>query len=177
MALAAIALGVGATTHVSTGYGLAAVWIAVLGIGIGIGMALALNAALEALSEERAGAGSGLMQAVRQVGGTLGVAVLGTVLGSSYRSRLHTGHLPAPLSEAVHESVNAGVEVAHQLDDKSLEAVVRAAFVHGLDLTLAVCGAVVFVGAIAAALYMPGRAAAVTDREAVQEGATREHTD
>lgn len=176
LALAAVALGLAATTHVSTGYAFAAAWMGAFGLGIGLGIAPALNAALGALSEERAGAGSALMQAVRQLGGTFGVAVLGTVLGSSYRSRVDTNHLPAALAEAAHESVSAGVEVARQLDDKNLEAVVRSAFVHGLDLTLAVCSAVVLAGAAIAAFFMPGRAAQLTDQGMTEGRSTRERT-
>jgi hypothetical protein len=91
-------------------------------------MPTAIYAALGVLSAERAGAGSGLMQAVRQVGGTLGVAVLGTVLDSGYHDRVQTGHLPAPLAQSVHASVAAGVAVARELHDDALGRVVRVAF-------------------------------------------------
>jgi MFS transporter, DHA2 family, multidrug resistance protein len=156
-ALAAAGLLAGATTGTGTGYGFAAGWIALLGLGVGIALPTAFNAALGALSAERAGAGSGLMQAMRQVGGTIGVAVLGTVLSSGYRGHAQTGHLPAALASAVHDSVAAGLAVARQLHDADLAQVVRAAFVHGMDLTLIVSGVIVAVGAVLAALFLPRR--------------------
>ena len=156
-ALAAAGLALGATTGTGTGYGFAAGWIALLGLGVGIALPAALNAALGALPAERAGAGSGLMQTMRQVGGTIGVAVLGTVLSSGYRDRARTGHLPAALADAVHDSVAAAMAVAGRLHDTGLAQVVRAAFVHGMDLTLIVSGAVVAVGAVLAALFLPRR--------------------
>lgn len=156
-ALAAAGLAAGATTGTGTGYGFAAGWIALLGLGVGIALPAALNAALGALPAERAGAGSGLMQAMRQVGGTIGVAVLGTVLSSGYRGRVRTGHLPAALAGATRDSVAAGIAVAGRLHDTGLAQIVRAAFVHGMDLTLIVSGAVVAVGAVFAALFLPRR--------------------
>ena len=53
-----------------------------------------MNAALSALSAERSGSGSALISALRQVGATVGVAVLGTVLNSVYRSHLIVTGLP-----------------------------------------------------------------------------------
>lgn len=153
--LAGGALAVAATTGVGTGYGFAAAWITVLGTGVGFALPTAINAALGALSAERSGAGSGLMQAIRQLGGTIGVAVLGTVLDSGYRGRVHTGHLPTALAQTVHDSVAAGVAVAGRLHDDALAHVVRVAFVHGMDLSLIVAGALVLAGAVLAALFLP----------------------
>jgi len=156
-ALAAAGLAAGATTGTGTGYGFAAGWIALLGLGGGLALPTAMNAALGALSAERAGAGSGLMQAMRQVGGAIGVAALGTVLSSGYRAGVQTGHLPAPLAGAARDSVAAGIAVARQLHDTGLAQVVRAAFVHGMDRTLIVSAVVVAVGAVLAALFLPRR--------------------
>ncbi len=153
--LAAAGLAGGASTGAGTGYGFAAGWITLLGLGVGIAMPTAISAALGALTAERAGAGSGLMQAVRQVGGTVGVAVLGTVLDSGYRADAHTGRLPGALAQAVRSSVAAGVAAARELHDDTLEHAVRAAFVHGMDLTLIVAGALVLSGAILAAVFLP----------------------
>ncbi len=153
--LTAASLGFAATTSVSTGYGFAAAWIAVLGLGIGLALPAAMTAALSALSVERAGAGSGLIQAVRQVGGTIGVAVLGTVLGSGYRSRVDVGHLSIGVANTVRESVSAGIEVGRQLHDEALIRSVQVAFVHGMNLTLLVSGALTFIGAALALRFLP----------------------
>src|SRR2546430_4334764 len=87
-ALMAAMLAVGATTTVSSGTGFAAAWFAAFGLGLGLAMPQTMNAALSALSAERSGSGSALISAMRQVGATIGVAVLGTVLSSVYRGHL-----------------------------------------------------------------------------------------
>jgi MFS transporter, DHA2 family, multidrug resistance protein len=155
--LSAAALGVAATTAVSTGYGFAAAWIAVLGLGVGLALPAAMSAALGTLKAERAGAGSGLMQAVRQLGGTIGVAVLGTVLSSGYRDSVPAGMLPPAALQSVRRSVSAGVAAARQLHDSILLRAVLTAFVHGMDLALAISCAVVLASAVLAALFLPRR--------------------
>lgn len=77
-------LAAGASTGLTTGYGFAAAWIAVVGVGLGFALPTAMDTALAELTHARAGAGSALIQACRQVGGTLGVALLGTILAARY---------------------------------------------------------------------------------------------
>lgn len=76
----AVGFVLGAFTDLSTGYGYTAVWFVVVGFGLGCSMPPAMNAALGVLDPERAGTGSGLLQAFRQVGGTVGVAVIAALL-------------------------------------------------------------------------------------------------
>jgi MFS transporter, DHA2 family, multidrug resistance protein len=160
--LAAAALGFAATTRVDTAYGFTAAWIAVLGLGIGLALPAAMSGALSALSAERAGAGSGLMQALRQVGGTIGVAILGTVLSSGYHNKLPGTGIPASLEQTVRDGVAAGVEVAHQLHDDQLANAVRGAFVHGMDSALVVSCVLVAAAAVLAFLFLPRRPEAAT---------------
>lgn len=115
LALMAGGLFAGATTGAASGYGLAAGWMGVVGAGVGFGLPAAMDAALGALSVERSGVGSGLIQAGRQVGSAIGVAVLGTVVNSSYRGGLDLVGLPAQAAATVRESVSAGVAVARRL--------------------------------------------------------------
>jgi DHA2 family multidrug resistance protein-like MFS transporter len=83
--LVAAGLLAGATTTIDSGYGFAAAWMATLGAGLGFALPAAMDAALGALAPERSGVGSAVLMAMRQVGGAIGVAVLGTVLSASYR--------------------------------------------------------------------------------------------
>src|SRR5215471_16306091 len=92
--LIATALAMGALTSVHSSTGYAATWFAVTGLGLGMAMPAAMNAALSALSAERSGSGSAVITAMRQVGATIGVAVLGTVITSVYRSGLNVAALP-----------------------------------------------------------------------------------
>jgi hypothetical protein len=156
--LMAAALGVGATTTISSGTGFAAAWFAVFGLGLGLAMPQAMNAALSALSAERSGSGSAAISALRQVGATIGVAVLGTVLDSVYRSHLAVTHLPAAAAATAKSSVVEGVGIAHRLGSAALLGSTRSAFVTGLDTMLWVCAGIALVSAILALTFLPRRA-------------------
>ena len=156
----AAALAVGASTTPGSSTVFTAAWIAATGLGLGFALPTALNAALGALSPERSGSGSALMTALRQVGGTIGVAVLGTVLASAYQSHLHLQGVPAVLTHAARSSVAAGVGVAGNLHSAAALHAVRSAYVDGLDIMLWACGGIALAAALLAALFLPGRAAA-----------------
>ena len=165
----AAAMGLGALTGLgsSTGYVLA--WVALAGLGLGLVMPTAMGVALGALSAERSGAGSALLTAMRQVGSTVGVAVLGTVISTSYSSGVATAAagLPEQAAAAVRSSVGAGVAVAHKLGSTALLDTVRTAFVHGMDIMLWTCGGIA-VGCAILALLVLGRPVAA---EAVRNNA------
>jgi hypothetical protein len=116
-----------------------------------------MNAALSALSAERSGSGSALISAMRQVGATIGVAVLGTVLSSGYRAHLAVTGLPAAAAAAARSSVVAGVAVAHALRSVALLDSARSAFVQGMDTMLWVCGGIALASAILALIFLPRR--------------------
>jgi MFS transporter, DHA2 family, multidrug resistance protein len=153
----AIALAFGATTGTGSGTGFAAAWLAAFGLGLGLAMPQTMNAALSALSAERSGSGSALISAMRQVGATIGVAVLGTVLASVYRAHLDVTGLPAAAAAAAKSGVVAGVGVAHALGSASLLHSVQTAFVHGVDTMLWVCGGIALASAILALIFLPRR--------------------
>jgi DHA2 family multidrug resistance protein-like MFS transporter len=153
----AVTLAFGATTKTASGTGFAAAWLATFGLGLGLAMPQTMNAALSALSAERSGSGSALISAMRQVGATIGVAVLGTVLASVYRSHLVVTGLPAAAA-AAKSSVVAGVAVAHALGSAALLDSARSAFVQGMDTMLWVCGGIALASAILALLFLPRRA-------------------
>jgi MFS transporter, DHA2 family, multidrug resistance protein len=156
--LMAVMLGVGASTTISSGTYFTAIWFAGFGLGLGLAMPQTMNAALSALSAERSGSGSALISALRQVGATIGVAVLGTVLDSVYRSHLAVTHLPAAAAAAAKGSVVEGVGIARRLGSPTLLGSARSAFVTGLDTMLWVCGGIALASAILAMLFLPRRA-------------------
>ena len=181
-AVMAAALAVGAFTRVSSGTGFAAAWFAVAGLGLGFAMPAALNAALGALSAERSGTGSALITAMRQVGATIGVAVLGTVLNSVYRSHLHVAGLPTAATTAVRSGVGSGIEAARRLASAPLLDSVRIAFVHGMDVMLWACGGIALTSALLALAFLPSRASPAARDESgpvaaagVDNGQNREH--
>src|SRR5580704_3105548 len=153
----AMVLGALTTLGSSTGYVLA--WVALAGLGLGLVMPSAMGVALGALSAERSGSGSALLTAMRQVGSTIGVAILGTVISNRYSSGVSSAaaHLPAQAAAAVRSSVGAGVGAAGKLGSSSLLDTVRSAFVHGMDLMLWTCCGIAVACAVLALLFLPRR--------------------
>src|SRR6266702_4913861 len=158
-AVMAAALASGALTSVHSGTGFGAAWFAVAGLGLGLAMPAAMNAALGALSAERSGAGSALITAFRQVGATMGAALLGTVLSSAYQAKLDLTGLPAAAADAVRSGVSGGVEVARSLGSASLLRSVDIAFVHGMDVMLWCCAGIAVAAALLALAFLPRQSA------------------
>jgi EmrB/QacA subfamily drug resistance transporter len=154
----AIALGIGSTATLSSGAGFVAAWMALAGIGTGLTMATAASAALAELSKERAGVGSGVLQALKNTGAPLGSAILGSVLISAYVGRLQLGGLPPVAAHAVRQSVFGGIAVAHSLHSSALLASVRAAFIHGTDVALRVSVGFALLGLVLSLVFLPAHA-------------------
>lgn len=155
-ALLAAGLALGAETRVGTGGLFAATWMALAGVGLGIAMTTAASGALVELSAERSGVGAAVLQALKNLGGPFGAAVLGSVLQSAYRAGVAAGGLPPAMVAAVRQSVFAGVVAARALGSADLLRAVRAAFVAGLDHALWVSAAVALVGVGLALAFFPG---------------------
>jgi Na+/melibiose symporter-like transporter len=151
-AVLAAGLAIGATADRHTSYGLTATWIVLVGAGLGLVLPAAMNAALGELPPARAGSGSALISALRQAGGTIGVAVLGTILSSGYHSAL--GALDRPPAS---DSASAGVAAARASGHPVTVASVQAAFTHGMDLMLATTAGICALAAVLAVLVLPGR--------------------
>lgn len=170
LAVLGAAMVAGATTSVGSSGGFVAAWMVAGGIGFGLMFATAASAALSGLSAERSGVGSAMLQALKGVGAPLGSAILGSALISVYQADLRLGGLPAPAASAVRASVFGGVAVAQRLHSAPLLESVRGAFVHGMDVSLAVSAGVAGLGIVLALAFLPGRA-----RASVTGGATVEN--
>jgi EmrB/QacA subfamily drug resistance transporter len=156
MAALGVATLLGSTTDHDTGYGFTALWMTLAGLGVGFAMMPALDNALAALPENRAGTGTGLMTTLRQVGGALGIALLGSLLNGVFTDRLDTEGLPPEAAGAAEESVVAAQGVAAKLDLPQLARSAESAFVHGLEVVLLVCGVAALAAAVLAAFVLPG---------------------
>jgi EmrB/QacA subfamily drug resistance transporter len=88
LSIVAGALWLLSTTTTSTGYGRVAEVLMLIGFGMGAVMAPATEAIMGALPRAKAGVGSAVNDTIRQIGGALGVAVLGSILSSVYGDRL-----------------------------------------------------------------------------------------
>jgi EmrB/QacA subfamily drug resistance transporter len=169
----AIGLGLGTLTHVSTGTGFSATWFAIAGLGLGIAMPAAMNAAIGALTAERSASGTAHITAMRQVGATIGVAVLGTIINDAYRSGLHLTGLPSAAASAARSSIGEGLQAAHSLHSIALLGSIRVSYVHGLDIMLWVCAGIAVTSALLALAFLPRRVT-VAASEAVPPQATAE---
>ncbi|WP_432059168.1 MFS transporter [Streptomyces sp. S1] len=132
-------------------------------------------AIMQALPREKAGSGSAINNTFRQVGGALGVAVLGSVLSSVYRGEIE-GHLdgvPAALRATAGESVEATLAVAEKLGPAGRDLVAPAyqAFLDAMHVTAIASAAIALAGAVVVAAFLPGRAQAAPDAQDPDAGA------
>ena len=120
----------------------------------------ATEAVMGALRADQAGAGSAVNDTVREVGGTLGVAVVGSVMSTVYAGTVRDapGRAPAEARDLAADSVVAGLAVAAQSPDPAAVDTVRQAFVDGLSAGSWVCAGACVVGALAVAAWLPARA-------------------
>jgi EmrB/QacA subfamily drug resistance transporter len=162
LALSAGGVGVMALVTTATGYGLVGLSLAMLGAGIGTASAPATTAIMGLLPLDQAGVGSAVNNAIRQLGGALGVAVLGSLVSSGYRSGVGDAlpALPHAATAAAGESVGAAGQVAAALPQPAGNALLDAAhgaFIHAMNTTASVAAAVALAGALIALLFLPGR--------------------
>ena len=154
----ATGFGLGALTGAEDGYGQAVRWLVVIGLGVGLTLPPIMDAVLGTVPERSAGAGSGLLQALRQVGGAFGVAVLGSLLSWAYADRLDVAQLPAQAAKVAEESVAGAATVAQRLGDGELLSSAQTAFVHGMSVVMLACAIGAVLVAILTARFLPGRA-------------------
>jgi MFS transporter, DHA2 family, multidrug resistance protein len=176
-AIMAVALAIGTATSAASSTGFVATWFVVTGLGLGLALPTMLNVALSALSPERSGSGAAVLTAARQVGATIGIAVLGTALATVYRSHLHTAGLPRDVAAATRDSVAAGVQVAQRLHSPQLLSVVHSAFASGVDVMLWVCAAIALMAAVLGASFLPRQAAGTGAAAAIQDAEQQDWQD
>lgn len=152
------------TTTTSQGFGHALLGMVLLGLGAGLIIAPATASVMGTLSRARAGIGSATNSTALQVGGALGVAVIGSVLTSRYQGTMaHTlsGHtVPPAVAHAILGSVGGALAVARIAGGSTgvaLTIAARRAFVDGMDLALLVGTFVVVASAILVVVALPAR--------------------
>jgi EmrB/QacA subfamily drug resistance transporter len=165
VAMAAFYGWVAATTTASLSYWIIAVQMVLYGLGLGLTSAPATESIMGAIAKSKAGIGSAVNDATRLIGGTLGVAVIGSVYASVYGSRLTAAvpaGVPGQVAALAHQSVGAAYAAAGALTGAGHPALGQAlrlastdAFLRGLTIGALVAGGVAAAGAIAAALFLP----------------------
>ena len=142
-----------------------------LGAGLGSTTAPATESIMGSVSVDKAGVGSAVNDTTRELGGTLGVAVVGSVFTSIYVSHLGDGpvfnSLPAEARSLTKDSVAAAGRVAPQLGARAgaFFTEVSSAFLSGLAVSCVVVAAVAAAGSLFALRFLPARVAPAPTRE------------
>jgi len=152
-----------ATVQIGSGDLLIGSVLAIAGFGLGIAMTPATDAIMGALPKEQAGVGSAVNDTTREIGGALGVAILGSVFSAVYSGRMAdaVAGLPADVAAIVRDSIGGALSVAGQVGGDSglaISAAARSAFVDGMAMASLIGMIVALVGAVVAFVWLPARA-------------------
>ena len=177
---------VAATTSATLSYGLIAGQMVLYGLGMGLTSAPATEAIMGAVSRRTAGVGSAVNDTSRLVGGTLGVAVIGSVYASVYGSRLAAtlpAGVPGGIAATARQSIGAAYATAGAIGSRgdpvlgqALHLAATNAFLRGLSIGALVAGGVAAAGALLVAAFLTPhpRAADETATETQRPGAEDE---
>lgn len=136
-----------------------------MGAGLTMTTAPATEAIMGELPRGKAGVGSAVNDTTREIGGTFGVAVLGSVFISVFRPRITEAlsglPIPAEALEAARGSIGAALAVAEQAPAEGRAIIIesaRSAFMDGLHVSVLVAAAAAIIGVVLAIRYLPNRA-------------------
>jgi EmrB/QacA subfamily drug resistance transporter len=130
--------------------------------GMGIVMTTATDLLMASVPLSRTGMGSAMNDFTREMGGALGVAVLGSILASQYRAKLgqHLAHIPVTLHAATTESLGGALQTAQSIGGKiglELTSTAKTAWMYGYEYSLLIGTAVIVCAAIFAYFGLPSR--------------------
>jgi Na+/melibiose symporter-like transporter len=149
LGFSAIAAGfvIMALVGTDTPYLVIVVALVLLAGGMALTMPPATGAIMSSVPLNKAGVGSAVNDTTRELGGALGIAILGSIVSSAYRSNVDVSQLPPEAADAAKESVGAALGVS-----SSLEPSAGAAFTDAINVAMA-ASAVISVIAGAIVLY------------------------
>jgi MFS family permease len=161
----AVGLVLASTVEVDSAYwGPIIVSMAFLAIGLSLVTAPATEAVMSSLPKEQAGAGAAVNDLTREVGGVLGVAVVGSVFASVFGPALGRGvaafPIPADVLDVAKESVAAALAVAAQAPEVARTPIAdaaRASFMDGMAAGSLTAAGFAVLGAVAALVFLPDR--------------------
>jgi EmrB/QacA subfamily drug resistance transporter len=171
-------LGVGqllmSRVEVDTGYPWILLALVVMAIGMANTMAPSTASIMGSLPLAKAGVGSAVNDTTRELGGALGVAVLGSLVASSYQSALAdaTASLPGPAADAATASLGTALQVADGIGGAAggaLADAARVAFTNGMGTALLVGAVVAFVAAAIEVRWLPGTVPDAENRRVPQD--------
>ncbi|WP_062996776.1 MFS transporter [Nocardia jinanensis] len=151
--VAAVGLaGIGWTTD-SSGYWGLGIALTVLGLGVGVAMTVSTDAVVTAVPKERAGAASSIAETAYEMGGALGIAVLGSIQLAQYRANLDLGPRTDPeVAAAVEDSL---ARAAGAAADSDIFTGAAHAFTTALQSTSYLAAALLVVAGVLAWRVIP----------------------
>ncbi|HEX2043381.1 MAG TPA: DHA2 family efflux MFS transporter permease subunit [Acidimicrobiales bacterium] len=169
--LVAAGFGILALIGPGTSYLVLAAALVLLGAGMSITAAPATGSIMSAVPHAKAGVGSAINDTTREVGGALGIAVLGSISNAAYKAAVDLGGLglPPPVARAASKSVGAATAMAEQVPGGAeLAARAGAAYTDAFNVTSAVSVVLALVAAAVVAKVFNRRA-----EQAAAAGKTR----
>jgi EmrB/QacA subfamily drug resistance transporter len=145
-----------------------------MGVGMGNVMAPATDSIMGSLPRAKAGVGSAMNDTTRQTGGAVGVAVLGSILASRFRTNMasagHVHRLPDQITAAARVDIGTALRTAHSSVGAryagTITAIARHAFVTSFHVASLVGAAVILLAAAGVFKWLPARAR--DEREALE---------
>jgi hypothetical protein len=135
-----------------------------VGVGVALALAPCTESVMGSLPRREAGVGSATSDTAMQVGGALGVGVLGTALNLRYAHLMSTAvrhqSVPASVQRLIEGSLGAATAVARRAPAKlgaELAMVARRSFVSGMDEALIIACVVVALAGVLVAVLLPNR--------------------
>jgi DHA2 family multidrug resistance protein-like MFS transporter len=158
------AIGFAVLTQVDGSSGLAALvtGYVVLSLGLAPVFTLATDLIVGTAPPERAGAASAIAETSSELGGALGIAILGSIVTAIYRSAMANAvpaGVPHSVADAARDTLGGAVAAAQQLPGETgtaLLAVATDAFARAFEITVTICGAVAVAAAMLAAILLRG---------------------
>jgi EmrB/QacA subfamily drug resistance transporter len=164
LCLVALAFGLLSRTTVYGTYRDSLVAFIIVGVGVALALAPCTESVMGSLPKQEAGVGSATSDTAMQVGGALGVGVLGTALNLRYlhlmTRAVHRESVPVSIQKLVEGSLGAAIDVARRAPTKlgeELAAVARRSFVSGMDEALIIACIVAALAALLVAVLLPNR--------------------
>jgi EmrB/QacA subfamily drug resistance transporter len=147
------------SSYIATGVGLL-----LFGLGAGIAMPAATDLIMATLPPSRAGVGSAVNDTVRELGGALGVAVIGSVAATNYRDSVeseltrHPG-ISDPARDLLTDNVGSALQTSGRLgaDGAEMASIARTAFVDSMSMSLWLAVGLAVTATVIAVVYLPRR--------------------
>ncbi|OBG95767.1 transporter [Mycobacterium sp. E3251] len=148
------------TADAATPYTQIATQMLLLGGGLGLTVSPSTEAIMGSLSADKAGVGSAVNDTTRELGGTLGVAIAGSIFASVYSGHLGAAALTGLPADAMRHSMALAHRVIEQLPAQragGVRAAVDRAFLDGLQVSSLVCAGIALGAAIVVGWLLPAR--------------------